>query len=543
MKRRELIRWMPIASLGLALAPGYTLCASATPGYSQHSADPLDDLQLGHLRHIQNLAAMPHGEWRHMGSWDPGQEWLDAYRYQLAFMAYALALTTYHYLPAAPKLLQPSFDQLIQKMLRREVWGYWKDTSQAGKQLDPGRTELREGWIDPVIRENIMYSGHLHAMLGMYRMLHDDAKYDEEGSIRFEYNPIYYGLGTEVFTYSHTSLNDLLYQRFKEHEWLGIPCEPNAIFIVCNQYPVLGFKFYDAVHGTNRAEEVVAAYLEAWQARHGFATSERGWMAFLLERQNSEIWDFGTLNAWTMAAMNSWNPDLIRGLEPTFSKLWLKSTPVGTKVVRSFNEIQALAAGKPPPDKPSDLRAPDFGYVAMYLSEMGETENLNALLAHADRFMNPTWENSGLYYPRNDSSFDADGNLTYMDPLTGNALLSYARLNVKDGLRAMYQHPWRESTKGPEITAVDNAIVSLAIHTQSRLAIKVSLKPTNRGLPVTLTISGLSDAMPWNVCREDQSVIFSSSDTGSYRHTKNGTVSFELDLIEPSRLRIGRNSA
>jgi hypothetical protein len=52
----------------------------------------LDAKQLGHLRHIENLAAQPDGEWAKMGIPDPGQEWLDSYRYQLAQMAYALGL-------------------------------------------------------------------------------------------------------------------------------------------------------------------------------------------------------------------------------------------------------------------------------------------------------------------------------------------------------------------------------------------------------------------------------------------------------------------
>jgi hypothetical protein len=48
----------------------------------------LDAKQLGHLRHIENLAGQPDGEWAKMGIPDPGQEWLDSYRYQLAQMAY-----------------------------------------------------------------------------------------------------------------------------------------------------------------------------------------------------------------------------------------------------------------------------------------------------------------------------------------------------------------------------------------------------------------------------------------------------------------------
>ena len=45
---------------------------------------------------------------------------------------------------------------LIKKMLRREVWGYWYLTSQSGIKIDPGLKELRKPWADPVKRENIM---------------------------------------------------------------------------------------------------------------------------------------------------------------------------------------------------------------------------------------------------------------------------------------------------------------------------------------------------------------------------------------------------
>ena len=38
-----------------------------------------------------------------------------------------------------------------------------------------------------------------------------------------------------------------------------------------------------------------------------------------------------------------------------------------------------------------------------------------------------------------------EGNPTMMEPLTGNALLGYARLNVPDGLWKLYNVPWTES--------------------------------------------------------------------------------------------------
>lgn len=116
----------------------------------------LSNEQAGYLRHFHNLATQPDGEWRHMGTQDPGQEWLDAYRYQLAVMAYAAGASHYHRLPALRSVFKQLLEQLIHKMLRREVWGYWYLTSQSGKFVDPDIVELRKPWSDPNKKENIM---------------------------------------------------------------------------------------------------------------------------------------------------------------------------------------------------------------------------------------------------------------------------------------------------------------------------------------------------------------------------------------------------
>ena len=75
-------------------------------------------------------------------------------------------------------------------MLLRIVWAYWFNTSLGGKQYrpkalldfvrheltyspfqgtatDPDLKKLREPWADPVVRENIMYSGHLLYMVAL----------------------------------------------------------------------------------------------------------------------------------------------------------------------------------------------------------------------------------------------------------------------------------------------------------------------------------------------------------------------------------------
>jgi len=93
-----------------------------------------------------------------MGAQEPAQEFVDAYRYQLATMAYAVGATHYHRLPALRSLFQELMLKLIHKMLRREVWGYWYLTSQSGRSVDPDIKELRRPWADPVVKENIMVS-------------------------------------------------------------------------------------------------------------------------------------------------------------------------------------------------------------------------------------------------------------------------------------------------------------------------------------------------------------------------------------------------
>jgi len=217
----------------------------------------LSTQQAGHLRHFHILANQPDGEWHHMGSQDPGQEWLDSYRYQLATMAYAAGAAHYHRLPVLRSIFQSLIDRLISKMLRKEVWGYWFLTSHSGRKVDPDLTELRKPWPNPVTKENIMvgtltrwsalghfidiitqYSGHLLLMVSLYSMLFDDDKFDKESAITFHWNPIFWGMGDETFSYTRSSLRETIIADMERNNWLGVCCEPNCIFVVCNQFPV-----------------------------------------------------------------------------------------------------------------------------------------------------------------------------------------------------------------------------------------------------------------------------------------------------------------
>ena len=133
--------------------------------------------------------------------------------------------------------------------------------------------------------------------------------------------------------------------------------------------------------------------------------------------------------------MNMWNRDLVRGNYPRQVAEFLVPGPDGTLSVRSAPMRQVMG-------QDVVVDSCDTGWVAAWASEMGDATTLHGLLGHADRFMQPRWRDGGLFYPRNDTAADPAGNRTEIDPMTGNVLLGYARLNVADGLHELYQHPW-----------------------------------------------------------------------------------------------------
>ncbi|PSN65095.1 hypothetical protein BS50DRAFT_622397 [Corynespora cassiicola Philippines] len=424
----------------------------------------LTSAQAGHLRHFHNLSSAPDGQWPHMGAQDPDQAFLDAYRYQLATMLYASALTHFHRLPAMRSLFKKLMRQLIHKMLRNEVWGYWYLTSQSGIRVDPDIKELRRPWADPIVRENIMYSGHLLLMTSLYGTLFDEDEFEREGSITFRWDPMFWGMGGEKYEYDCGKLQRAILKQMEEAGWVGVCCEPNIIFVVCNQFPLLGVRYNDIKNGTNIVEGVLDKYWKALQEKKMIA-SDGLFADFLLVKQHVVKPPLGVgWTAWASAFMNAWNPQHVREnferqaagfITQAKGEITLQHPAVGT-MIRSLaveknastddeniiaearSKFLAATENKPP----AVYMQPLFGYIVQWLSELGKVEELNSLLAYADRRFSPTWEKGGLYYPRNDQILDENADWTFVDPFSGNAAIGYARLNVENGQRKMYEQAW-----------------------------------------------------------------------------------------------------
>lgn len=83
-----------------------------------------------------------------------------------------------------------------------------------------------------------------------------------------------------------------------------------------------------------------------------------------------------------------------------------------------------------------------LAYVLLWLSEMGRRKELDGIFRYLDSRKGPAWEKGGLFYPRDDTQVDEDGCWAAVGTFAGNACAAYARLNVPDGQKIMWEEPW-----------------------------------------------------------------------------------------------------
>ena len=230
--------------------------------HANGSYGKLDDLQRGHIRRMLNLAGQLPDDWSGMMARTSLQEDFGGYRFQLAYMAFALALTHVHHLPAARGYFKRPFKRLIEKMRSPDVWTYWHYVSTGNGPLNKAQGELPSEW-NPIIKDNIMYSAYLQSMALLYHYLFNDDHYAQENALSLVFKPIFWG-SEKRYDYDENSINEHLYWGMVERGYMGIACEPNCVFQICNQVPILGFRFHDIIYGGETAKEVTEGYLRAW---------------------------------------------------------------------------------------------------------------------------------------------------------------------------------------------------------------------------------------------------------------------------------------
>ena len=457
----------------------------------------LDAKEVGALRWFVKLARQAPGDWSGMGGLEPGQEWLEAYRYQLAFMTYFLALEQYHKTPAYRELATSTMDLLIQKMMRKDVWHYWAESSKGSKKFNPALQDYGPGWVDPVREKNIMYSGHVMHMVGLYEMLSRDFKYDQPGALTFVWDVS--GDVRGKYEYDHTSLVERADKQITENACHSIECEMNLVFPECNQHPMLAIMLHDALHGTTWAPEARKALENTFKEKGFIDPKTHRAMAFYMVEQGMVVPSAAAdADGWTGVMMNSWDPGSVATHYPYQREAALERLPDGTAHA-----------------KVSMFGMLGEGFFAMLAKEVGDEATAQALLEWADKNLNPVEKDGYFYYPRNDAR--------KVSPLTG-ILIACARANLKDGVSAMHNQPWGEKHfDDPYVANVPypRAIVTRAVWDASEQALVLTLVPGETGgMPVEFSIKQLDPMAEYIVTRNGAQLGVISR--GSVQQSKEG---------------------
>ena len=498
-----------------ALCVGAIALAAPVAGLA---ADPepanypaLSTQQMGHVRHMINLANQLDGDFSLMGETDPVYHMsFHAYQFQIAFAAYGLASAHYHYTPAHRDLYQKASARLIQRMIYKDVWDYWAHVSKYDltdrTEVDGGGEVIINyteddwyGWIDPNIKKNIMYSGHLLQMVGLHEMLFDDHRYDEKGSLTFRFAPIEFGEGPIEMKYDHDRLTKVIYDQFVEDEFRGIECERNAVYAECNQHPILGLMHYDFKHGAELSPGVREAFKKTIETRHYVNPETHTTMYFLNVKKDEVVpATYAWADGWNGHAQHAWDKAYIENLYPHQVKRYIPS----------------MLKGEPGEDQ-GWTASFDFGWFALLASEVGDTETVKTMTDYADAHFEPVWNDGGYYYPTSADyqwSFvrDEKGFIQNVGPATGNVLIGFARVNPKDGLWQIYNHPWDESHFAePFITDVEylEASVTQAVYDAEKDALIVTLAPGPVESEATsFTVRQLDPAKTYSLIRDGQAL-------------------------------------
>ncbi|MCJ1237820.1 hypothetical protein MMC14_005807 [Varicellaria rhodocarpa] len=208
--------------------------------------------------------------------------------------------------------------------------------------------------------------------------------------------------------------------------WMGVCCEPNMVFVVCNQFPLIAIRYNNSRTGTKHIDDILGKYKAAWKIK-GMIAQDGLLVDFWRPKQDDSAPAMDiSWSAWASAYMNSWNSAQVKELFPSqslgsFTRLSPTCINPNTAPIASATRSLVASEGLDPCDPQTHQQALEklskesqppvipftkhaFGYVAQWLSELGEEETLNGPLNYADQNLHPTWEQGGLYYPCHDQS-------------------------------------------------------------------------------------------------------------------------------------------
>jgi hypothetical protein len=334
----------------------------------------------GYLCYFERLALQPQNHWEGFYI-TPLEDAHFGLRFQLAFPCYALAAICLH--PNADDKTQDrcreAMSALIDRMLQRRVWAY-----QAVRAEQAGTSP------DPVAEGNAQYSGHLAMMLGVYRAAGGDARYNEPFS--FRWSPDNY------FTYTHTTLVEVLWQQMTSSEHGGIECIPGQVSTTAMVHVLWALALHDATHGSTFAEANAAwlAFMRQRLIRRGpRLPGQRVFRPYTL-RRGLGLAPRGKhfVDAWILALLACLDPETTSELAPRF----LRAIRYVSSTIKEGNPQAYVPSARmwSSREVADEATATGFGYVLA--SERDDESLAAALRAYANQQLDPVNEEGTYFY-------------------------------------------------------------------------------------------------------------------------------------------------
>ncbi len=194
------------------------------------SADELSPADLARLRLLLDRALQPADQFNGFEHRDPFQT--AALRYQVNFVAFALALVQAHYAPACKGYLHQAQDNLLIKIQNPKVWRYWAWENLWGNlRHDP----------DPIASGNIMYAGFVAAQIAL-----------RANACGYPFDATQVQIsGGQSFTYSQPQIIETLTRQYETSRLGLLPCEPHWVYPLCNLITAAAIRAHSNRHRTD----------------------------------------------------------------------------------------------------------------------------------------------------------------------------------------------------------------------------------------------------------------------------------------------------
>lgn len=421
------------------------LPALPAPSRDEIALDDLKRLRLLADRALQPVATFDGFEWR-------DQFQTAAVRYQVNFIAYALAVARRNYLPAATAWPASAQRRLLAKQGDARLLRHWA--------LENAWGNLRFG-RDPIPRDNIMSTGFIALQMAL-----GDAGAPLDLRRR----------GASWRRYGLDDIAGILVHQYRQAPYGLLACEPNWIYPLCNLITACGVRAADRRADTDHWPEIAARFGDRLLAE--FTTNTGDFVAFRSSLTGVAAPAVGgaVMQAFPCLFLNALYPDLAA---EHWDRMRRRAETRGWR--RALWPIDVGNYGF--------TRAAGYAASAAAAVEMGDAATARVLLDLLEADC-PSKTTEGVTYRPQAS-------------LWAHALELTARLGHADGFRRLVEVP-DAAAVGPHLADADYRDVLIAMARRDGERLRIVLHPGEDGGVRPIAIAGLKPGRHYRTGLADQ---------------------------------------